>query len=70
MKHSTDRILTSHVGSLIRPQSVVDYLRAKQAGQPVDEAAHQAKLKEEVREVVAQQKAAGIDLPSDGDFCV
>lgn len=68
MHHSNDRILTSHVGSLIRPQSVVDYLRAKQAGQPVDEAAHQAKLKEEVREVVAQQNAAGIDIPSDGEF--
>jgi hypothetical protein len=68
MNHSTDRILTSHVGSLIRPQSVVDYLRAKQAGQPVDEAAHQSKLKDEVRDVVAQQKTAGIDIPSDGEF--
>ena len=37
MKHSTDRILTTHVGSLIRPQSVIDHLRAKQAGQAVPE---------------------------------
>ena len=46
MKHSTDHILTTHVGSLIRPQAVIDHLRAKQAGQAVDEAAHQVKLKE------------------------
>ncbi len=68
MQHSTDRILTTHVGSLIRPQSVIDYLRAKQAGAPVDEAAHQAKLRQEVSDVVRQQKAAGIDIPSDGEF--
>jgi 5-methyltetrahydropteroyltriglutamate--homocysteine methyltransferase len=52
VKHSTDRILTTHVGSLIRPQSVVDHLRAKQADQKVDEASYQAKLKEEVKAVV------------------
>lgn len=68
MKHSTDRILTTHVGSLIRPQSVVDYLRAKQSGSPVDENAYQAKLTEEVREVVRHQKEVGIDIPSDGEF--
>jgi 5-methyltetrahydropteroyltriglutamate--homocysteine methyltransferase len=68
MQRSTDRILTTHVGSLIRPQSVVDYLRAKQAGSPVDENAHRARLGEEVAEVVRQQKDAGIDIPSDGEF--
>ncbi|MDT2020128.1 cobalamin-independent methionine synthase II family protein [Methylocella sp. CPCC 101449] len=68
MKRSTDRILTSHVGSLIRPDSVVTYLRDKQAGKPVDEAAHQKKLGEEVTQVVKQQKDAGIDIPSDGEF--
>lgn len=68
MNRSTDRILTSHVGSLIRPQSVIDYLRAKQAGQPVDEEAHRKTLAEEVKKVVQQQKDAGIDIPSDGEF--
>jgi len=68
MKRSTDRILTSHVGSLIRPDSVVTYLRDKQAGKPVDEAAHQKKLGEEVTQVIKQQKDAGIDIPSDGEF--
>lgn len=68
MKRSTDRILTTHVGSLIRPDSVVEFLRAKQAGKPVDEIAHRATLAAEVKTVVQQQKDAGIDLPSDGEF--
>jgi 5-methyltetrahydropteroyltriglutamate--homocysteine methyltransferase len=68
MLRSTDRILTTHVGSLIRPQSVVDHLRAKQAGAAVDENAHRAKLAEEVKEVIRQQKDIGIDIPSDGEF--
>ena len=40
MKRSTDRILTTHVGSLIRPQALQEFLRAKQAGKPYDEAAY------------------------------
>ncbi len=68
MLRSTDRILTTHVGSLIRPQSVVDYLRAKQSGAQVDETAYQAKLAEEVKEVIRQQKEVGVDIPSDGEF--
>ncbi len=68
MLRSTDRILTTHVGSLIRPQSVVDHLRAKQAGAAVDENAHRAKLAEEVKEVIRQQKDIGVDIPSDGEF--
>lgn len=68
MKRSTDRILTTHVGSLIRPQAVIDYLRAKQAGQSPDEASYRKSLGEEVKLVVRQQKDAGIDLPSDGEF--
>ena len=39
MKRSSNRILTTHVGSLIRPQSLQDFLRSKQAGKPYDEAA-------------------------------
>lgn len=68
MRRSTERILTTHVGSLIRPQSVVDYLRAKQAGSAVDEGAYQATLASEVKEVVRHQKEVGIDIPSDGEF--
>ena len=52
---SRDRILTTHVGSLIRPPAVLEFMRAKHAGQPVDEAAWQQCLKDSVAEVVRQQ---------------
>ena len=68
MKHSTTRILTTHVGSLIRPPAVQDFLRLKQAGKPYDEKAYQACLTGAVGEVVRQQAQAGIDVVSDGEF--
>ena len=52
MKRSTDRILTTHVGSLIRPPELQEFLRAKQSGKPYDEAAYQACLKKTVAEVM------------------
>ena len=68
MKHSTDRILTTHVGSLIRPPRLLEFLRAKQEGRPYDERAYAACLQETVAEIVRQQAAAGIDVVSDGEF--
>jgi len=68
MKHSTDRILTTHVGSLIRPADLQDFLRARQSGKPYDEAGFQACLKRSVAEVVRRQGQAGIDVVSDGEF--
>jgi len=68
VKHSTDRILTTHVGSLIRPPRLLEFLRAKQGGRPYDEDAYAACLKEAVAEVVRQQAHAGIDVVSDGEF--
>ena len=68
MKHSTDRILTTHVGSLIRPADLQDFLRAKQGGKPYDEKAYQACLTRSVAEVVQRQAQAGIDVVSDGEF--
>ena len=68
MKRSTNRILTTHVGSLIRPAPLQEFLRAKQAGQPYDEAAYQQCLTSSVAEVVRQQAEVGIDVPSDGEF--
>jgi 5-methyltetrahydropteroyltriglutamate--homocysteine methyltransferase len=68
MKRSTNRILTTHVGSLIRPPALQEFLRAKQAGKPYDEAAYQQCLTSSVAEVVRQQATAGIDVPSDGEF--
>jgi 5-methyltetrahydropteroyltriglutamate--homocysteine methyltransferase len=68
MKHSTDRILTTHVGSLIRPLELQDFLRLKQGGKPYDEKAYQACLTKSVAEVVKRQAQAGIDVVSDGEF--
>ena len=68
MKRSTDRILTTHVGSLIRPAHLQEFLRAKQGGKPYDEKAYQNCLTETVAAVVRQQAETGIDVPSDGEF--
>ncbi|HYL31738.1 MAG TPA: cobalamin-independent methionine synthase II family protein [Stellaceae bacterium] len=68
MNRSTDRILTTHVGSLIRPPRLLEFLRAKQDGRPYDERAYAACLKETVAEVVRQQVDAGVDVVSDGEF--
>jgi len=68
MKRSTSRILTTHVGSLIRPQALQDFLRAKQSGKPFDQAAYDRCLTDSVTEVVHQQADAGVDVVSDGEF--
>jgi 5-methyltetrahydropteroyltriglutamate--homocysteine methyltransferase len=68
MKRSTDRILTTHVGSLIRPAALQDFLRLKQSGKPYDEKGYQTCLADSVNEVVREQGDAGIDVVSDGEF--
>jgi 5-methyltetrahydropteroyltriglutamate--homocysteine methyltransferase len=68
MKRSTDRILTTHVGSLIRPQPLQDFLRAKQARKPFDEMAYERCVTDAVAAVVRQQAEAGVDVVSDGEF--
>jgi 5-methyltetrahydropteroyltriglutamate--homocysteine methyltransferase len=68
MKRSTSRILTTHVGSLIRPQPLQEFLRAKQGGKPFDEAAYEKCLTESVAEVVREQAKVGVDVVSDGEF--
>jgi 5-methyltetrahydropteroyltriglutamate--homocysteine methyltransferase len=68
MKASTDRILTTHVGSLIRPQALQEIMRAKQSGQPYDQSAYESCLNESIAEVVRRQAEIGIDVPSDGEF--
>ena len=68
MKRSANRILTTHVGSLIRPQSLQEFLRAKQGGKPYDVKAYQKCLSDSVADVVREQAGAGIDVVSDGEF--
>ena len=67
MKISTDRILTTHVGSLPRPPDLLAMIEAREAGQEFDEAAFAARLADAVREVVAKQVACGIDSACDGE---
>jgi len=68
MKRSVDRILTTHVGSLIRPQPLQEFLRAKQASKPFDQQAYDHCLTRSVADVVRRQAEAGIDVISDGEF--
>jgi 5-methyltetrahydropteroyltriglutamate--homocysteine methyltransferase len=68
MPHNTDRILTTHVGSLIRPPKLVEFLRAIDANEPYDKTGYETCLKESIDEVVRQQAEAGIDIVSDGEF--
>ncbi|HWO72966.1 MAG TPA: cobalamin-independent methionine synthase II family protein [Dehalococcoidia bacterium] len=67
MRRSTDRILTTHVGSLPRPDDLRLMLIAKDEGQPYDAAALRARVRESVLEVVRRQRAAGIDIVNDGE---
>ena len=64
----TDRILTTHVGSLPRSKAVTDLVFAAERGEPVDKAIFDSVIGEAVNEVVARQVAAGIDLVSDGEM--
>jgi len=68
VKRSTDRILTTHVGSLVRPISIRSIMTARDFGQPYDEAEFDRILKTEVANVVRQQAETGIDVISDGEY--
>ena len=68
MPQTADRILTTHVGSLVRPPKLVEFLKLIEAGQPYDQAAYEACLKASIEEVVRLQVDAGVDIVSDGEF--
>ncbi len=68
MKRSTNRILTTHAGSLIRPPALVEFVRARQGSQAVDETAYAQCLKESVAGIVKRQAEAGMDIVNDGEF--
>ena len=67
MKRSTDRILTTHVGSLPRSGSIVELLYKKDSGEPYDRAALAAAVAVGVADAVAKQVEAGVDIVSDGE---
>lgn len=67
MQRSTDRILTTHVGSLARPDNVLQLLFAKERRESYDATAFEAAVLEAVDQIVARQRAAGIDIVNDGE---
>jgi 5-methyltetrahydropteroyltriglutamate--homocysteine methyltransferase len=67
VKASTDRILTTHVGSLPRPPAVVDWLLRKERGEPVEEGQFERAMRQGVLEIVRRQAEAGVDVVSDGE---
>jgi 5-methyltetrahydropteroyltriglutamate--homocysteine methyltransferase len=68
MAGSANRILTTHVGSLVRPPQLVEFLHRIEDRKPYDQAAYEECLQQSIEEVVRQQAEAGIDIVSDGEF--
>ena len=68
MKRSSERILTTHVGSLPRPTDLLDIMQAKEAGLAFDGQAHAAHLRAAVSEIVNKQVELGIDIIDDGEY--
>ncbi len=67
MKTSTDKILTSHVGSLPRPQDLLNLLEARETGEDIDAAKVDARISRAITDVVEQQLKSGIDIINDGE---
>src|SRR5437763_9661711 len=65
---STDRFLTTHTGSLPRPDDLIRMMYAKEEGVPVEPAALAARVRDAVADVVARQSTAGIDIVNDGEM--
>jgi 5-methyltetrahydropteroyltriglutamate--homocysteine methyltransferase len=68
MKRSTDRFLTTHTGSLPRPDDLIRMMYAKEEGVPIDREALAARVRSAVAEVVKKQADAGVDLVNDGEL--
>jgi len=68
MKRSTDRILTTHTGSLPRPRDLLEMVRARARGERIDEDAFQTRLRMAVGEIVRRQADLGVDVVDDGEF--
>jgi 5-methyltetrahydropteroyltriglutamate--homocysteine methyltransferase len=66
-QQNTDRIMTTHVGSLPRPHDVLDMMKARLEGRDHDEAAYYARVRKAVAECVHKQAQCGIDIVSDGE---
>jgi len=67
MRHSTDRILVSHVGSLPRNEKLADMLIRQEAGEAVDTSALAAEIEAATANIIAKQVTAGVDVGNDGE---
>lgn len=67
MQRSTDRILTTHTGSLPRPADLVEFLNDKEAGKSYDEAAFDQRIRRAIADIVKRQIDCGIDIVNDGE---
>jgi len=67
MKRSTERILTTHVGSLARPDALIPILRSMDRGQPYDRPTYARLVREAVTDIVRKQTEAGVDIVTDGE---
>ena len=65
---NTDRIQTTHIGSLPRPHDLLDIMKARLNKEPYDECEFQAKLSKAVADTVKRQVECGIDIVTDGEF--
>jgi 5-methyltetrahydropteroyltriglutamate--homocysteine methyltransferase len=68
MQRSTERILTTHAGSLPRPDDLRALILKKQQGEAIDEAVFALRVKSAVAEIVKRQTDAGIDIVADGEM--
>jgi 5-methyltetrahydropteroyltriglutamate--homocysteine methyltransferase len=68
LQQNSDRIQTTHIGSLPRPHRLLDQLKAKLSGQSFDQKAFDAALRQAVADVVRKQVDCGIDIVTDGEF--
>jgi 5-methyltetrahydropteroyltriglutamate--homocysteine methyltransferase len=68
MQLSTDRILTTHVGSLPRPDDLFEMMLAKMDGKPVDERAYAERVRRAVADIVKEQVETGLDVVNDGEM--
>jgi 5-methyltetrahydropteroyltriglutamate--homocysteine methyltransferase len=68
MRASLNQILTSHAGSLPRPDELIAANRAYETDEPIDEQEFQQRLRAAVSEVVRRQQELGIDIPGDGEY--
>src|SRR5881296_311653 len=68
MKRSSERILTTHAGSLPRPPDLLELIRAKSSEQPYDQGGYASRVRSAVREIVGKQAQLGLDVVDDGEM--